>query len=364
MTDIPVQRLTLVGPVPPPAGGMANQTRQLRRLLESEGVDVELVPVNPPYRPGWVAGVRGVRALARLADYLPRLWRATGRSQMVHVMANSGWSWHLYAAPAVWIARLRGVPAVVNYRGGEAAQFFQKAFRWVRPTLEASAAILVPSDYLREVFAAHGVVVEVVPNIIDTERFPRRHPAVDEDLATAPHIVVCRNLEQIYGIDTAIRSFALVKQEVPGARLTIAGEGPQRAALQALAISLGLGRSVTFTGRLDVSAMADLYQQADIFLNTSRVDNMPNSLLEAMACGVPVVSSDVGGIPHIAEHERSALLVPPDDAPAAAREILRLIRDPGLRARLSDRAWSSVQDYVWPQVRKQLFSVYRAAALN
>ena len=94
-------RIGLVGPLPPPSGGMANQTRQLARLLEQERVEVEIVQVNAPYRPHWVGSLRGVRALFRLAPFLVRLWHAAGRVQLFHVMANSGWAWHLCAAPAI-----------------------------------------------------------------------------------------------------------------------------------------------------------------------------------------------------------------------------------------------------------------------
>jgi hypothetical protein len=107
----------LVGPLPPPAGGMANQTRQLAELLRSAQADVSLVQSNAPYRPAWAGRVPVLRALFRLVPYLLRLWRAAGRSDVLHVMANSGWSWHLFAAPAIWVARWRQVPVVVNYRG-------------------------------------------------------------------------------------------------------------------------------------------------------------------------------------------------------------------------------------------------------
>lgn len=114
---------------------MANQTRQLAALLQQEGLRVEVVPVNAPYRPAWIERVTGVRALFRLAPYLLALWRVAGRTRLLHVMANSGWSWHLFATPAIWIASLRGIPIVVNYRGGEAAAFLQRSYRWIRPTL-------------------------------------------------------------------------------------------------------------------------------------------------------------------------------------------------------------------------------------
>ena len=88
-------RLAIVGPLPPPAGGMANQTRQLAELLRAERVDVTVVQLNAPYRPRFVGRLRGIRALFRLMPYLLSLWRAAGRVDLFHIMANSGWSWHL-----------------------------------------------------------------------------------------------------------------------------------------------------------------------------------------------------------------------------------------------------------------------------
>jgi hypothetical protein len=76
-----------------------------------------------------------MRALFRLFPFVRRLWRSTRSAELVHVMANSGWAWHFFAAPAIWIAWLRGVPVIVNYRGGDADAFFARQFRFIRPTL-------------------------------------------------------------------------------------------------------------------------------------------------------------------------------------------------------------------------------------
>jgi hypothetical protein len=82
-------KIGLIGPLPPPSGGMANQTRQLARLLAEAGMAVEVVQVNAPYRPGWIERVRGLRAMFRLLPYLVHLWRCAGRVDLFHVMANS-----------------------------------------------------------------------------------------------------------------------------------------------------------------------------------------------------------------------------------------------------------------------------------
>ena len=358
MSDFSGLRVGLVGPLPPPAGGMANQTRQLADLLRGEQATVELVQTNSPYRPAWVGRLPIVRAVFRLVAYLRVLWRAAGRCDVFHVMANSGWAWHLFAAPAVWVAWLRRVPAIVNYRGGEAATFLAGSHALVRWTLRRAAALAVPSDFLQQVFQRHGIDAQVLPNVVDLARFKPRDAAA----RAGAHLVIARHLEPIYDNATALRAFALVRERRPDARLTIAGSGPEEAKLHALAAELGLGAAVRFAGTLDRDAMAALYRDADVALNPSRADNMPNSLLEAMACGVPVVSTNVGGVPFLVEHERSALLVAPQDPPALAEATLRLLGDTALRRRLVRAGLQQVQRYTWTQVAPLLGGLYRAAS--
>jgi glycosyltransferase involved in cell wall biosynthesis len=335
---------------------MANQTRQLAGLLTDAAMRVEIVQVNAPYRPAWICGLRGLRALFRLIPYLQCLWRCAGRVDLFHVMANSGWAWHLCAAPAVWIARLRGVPVVVNYRGGEAEVFFARRGAWVRPTLRRACAIIVPSGFLQRVFEHLGFVAEIVPNIVDLSRF---HPGPPR--AATRRIIVTRNLEDIYDIPTALRAFAAIRRSHPDAALTVAGSGPCLPKLEQLVQTLDLRESVRFTGRIDNDRIADLYRDADLLLNPSLADNMPISLLEAMASGVPIVTTNVGGIPHLVTDARTALLVPPRDPAAMAAAALRVFADDGLARALASAGIESAASYTWEQVRPRLFGVYARA---
>jgi len=352
-------RVTIVGPLPPSAGGMAGQTQQLGELLPAEGASAVVVQVNAPYRPAWVGSVRWIREPFRLVPYLWRLWRAAGETDLLHVMANSGWSWHLVTAPAVWVGRLRRVPVLVNYRGGEAEAFLARSGRLVRPTLSRAAALAVPSGYLREIFAKHGFESTVLPNIVDTRRFSPSVRAADRP--GSPHLVVARHLEPIYDIRTAVRAFARVRERFPGAALSIAGTGPELAPLRALTESLGVAAAVRFTGRLGRDAMAALYRSADVVLNPSRVDNMPNSILEALACGVPLVSTDAGGIPYVVQHGRTAWLVKPGDDTAMAEAATRLLREPAQGRELAQAGLAEVQRYSWPNVRGVLIDLYQQA---
>lgn len=354
---IPGLRIGLIGPLPPPSGGMANQTRQLAELLTTAGATVTTVQVNAPYQPAWVGRVPVLRSVFRLLPYLANLWRTAGQVDVFHIMANSGWSWHLFAAPAVWVARSRSVPVIINYRGGEAAEFLQRAGSLVRFTMRRTQALVVPSGFLQAVFAKFGMPASIVPNIIDLSRFHPRDPV----RAAAPHLVVARNLEPLYDNETAIRAFQLVIASHPQARLTIAGSGPEGVRLRQFVSDQGLAQAVQFAGRLERDAMAALYRSADLMLNPSLADNMPNSVLEAWASGVPVVSTNVGGIPYLAQDGVTASLVPPADAPAMAQACMALLSDAALWQQRAQAGLQQAQRYTWQRVQPVLGDVYRRA---
>ncbi len=353
-------RVALVGPLAPPAGGMASQTRQLAELLRADQSLVCMVQSNAAYNPAWAGRLPGVRAVFRLVPYLISLWRAAGQVDVFHIMASSGWSWHLFAAPAIWIAHLRGVPVVVNYRGGEAARFLGRSRKLVNWSVQRVATLAVPSKFLQEVFLQFAMTAEIVPNVIDLSRFRTRGPRGQPDSGSVS-ILVARNLEPLYDNATALRAFAIVRERYPSARLTIAGSGPEASRLESLSTQLGLQGSVRFAGRLDRDDMADLYRAADVMLNPSLADNMPNSILEALACGVPVVSTNVGGVPFLVQDGVTALLVPPGDARSMADAALRLLDDNALWNRIAAAGVQEVQRYTWLRVAPILGGVYRRA---
>jgi glycosyltransferase involved in cell wall biosynthesis len=341
---------------------MANQTRQLRRLLEGEGIHVTVVQTNAPYRPAWIESVRGARALFRLFPYAWRLFVESGRADVVHVMANSGWAWHLFAVPAIRIAGLRRALVVVNYRGGLAREFLSSHAASVKRAVSIAGALAVPSRFLQEIFAAHGMPSVIVPNVVDTEVFrPADSPL--ERPSDEPHIVVARNLEALYGNDVAIKALAIVRQRHARARLSIAGSGPELDSLRHLAAGTGLEHAVHFTGRLEVQEMVALYQDADVVLNPSRADNTPNSVLEALACGVPVVSTDVGGMSYLVQHEQTAWLVPPESPERMADGIVRLLADRDLRRNLVRNGLLLAAKCSWPAVREKWLALYRPGLL-
>lgn len=355
----PLLCVGIVGPLPPPSGGMANQFEQLIRLLQLENMKVENVQTNCPYWPPFVGRIPVVRAVFRLVPYTVNLWKTAGRVSVMHINANSGWAWYLFALPAVIVAHMRETPVVINYHGGNADSFFTNAPGYVLRLLDKTAMRVTPSVFLQKVFSKHGLSAEVIPNIVDLSRFK---PKLPRSFSTSPHVVITRNLEPIYDIPTAIRAFAEIKKTFVGAKMTVAGSGPELANLQALVLKLQLEGSVHFSGRIDNASIPLLYASADCMINSSTVDNMPISILEAFASGVPVVSTCAGGIPDMVDHGVSGLLVSIGDDEAMARAVLRILLNPNIAAGLSQAGLVEAEKYSWKRVRTLWLDAYTRSA--
>jgi len=350
-----VKKVTIVGPLAPPAGGMANQTKKLAEFLRSENVKVDVIRTNPDYKPTFIGKLPVIRALFRLVSYKLTLMKCLKNTDVIHIMANSGWSWHLFAAPAILIGRLYSKPVIVNYRGGYAATFFSKSWFWVNLSLKKAQAIVVPSIFLQEVFDDFSMSSVVIPNVLDQDLFFQAHV---KKVANEPHLIVTRNLEAIYDVATTVRSFALVIKEFPKARLSIAGTGPEKQLLTALISELRLKDSVVFTGRLAPKEMAKLYQQADVMLNASTIDNTPNSIIEALACATPVVSTNAGGIPKLVSHQHDALLVNIADHQKMAEAAIEIINNPTLQQNLIVNGLQTIKKFYWANVWLKLKACY------
>ncbi|KGJ96777.1 glycosyltransferase family 4 protein [Colwellia psychrerythraea] len=356
------KRVTIVGPLAPPAGGMANQTKKLAEFLRAENIIVDVIRTNPEYKPAFIGKLPVIRALFRLVSYKLTLMKRLKNTDVIHIMANSGWSWHLFAAPAIFFGRLYNKPVVLNYRGGYAADFFSESWFWVDLTLKKSQVIVVPSIFLQEVFDDFDKSAVVIPNVLDKELF---FQATNEQKnENAPHLIVTRNLEAIYDVATTVKAFALVIKEFPEARLSIAGTGPEKQALTMLIAELKLNDSVFFTGRLCPEEMAKLYQQADVMLNASTVDNTPNSIIEALACATPVVSTDAGGIPKLVKHRQDALLVNIADHQKMADAALEILKNPTLQQTLVNNGLQTIKKFYWANVWLKLKACYDEAIIN
>ena len=334
---------------------------QAQRLLDGWRNDPEirawLVPHNPvPPRPlDRLLAVKYVRTIATQLCYWPMLLYQLRRADVVHVFSASYTSFLLSPLPAILVAKLYGKPVVLNYRSGEAGGHLRgsRVARWALRSVDLN---VVPSTFLRDVFAGFGISAQVIPNVADLARFKY----VSRD-PLRPRIVSTRNFEALYNVSCTLRAFARVQGVYPDASLTLVGDGAQHAHLCALAASLGL-RNVTFVGRIPQHEIHRHYADADIYLQTPTIDNMPGSVIEAFASGLPVVSTDVGGVSAILQHGVHGLLAPNDDDERVAERVITLLRQPEYARGLAAAAFATCADYEWPVVRKKWLATYRTLA--
>jgi len=334
-------------------GGQGVQAHALVAELREDGYEVRFVPFNPRV-PRLLQGVRRYRYLRTLLNqalYLPSLRRLRD-ADVVHVFSASYWSFVLATTPAILAARRLGKRIVLHYHSGEADDHLARWGHWVHPWLRLVDEIVVPSEYLRRVFAGHGYRVRVIRNVVDTSCFRYRARA-----SLRARLLSTRNLEPHYRVDNTLEAFALLQGRYPEATLTVAGSGSEEARLRRLADSLG-ARGIRFVGRVVPAAMAGLHDQADVFVNSSVVDNQPVSVLEAFAAGLPVVSTDTGGIAAMVRDGETGLLVPPGDPAALAKAVTGLLDDPDRARLLARRARREVEQYTWAAVREAWAAVY------
>jgi glycosyltransferase involved in cell wall biosynthesis len=152
-----------------------------------------------------------------------------------------------------------------------------------------------------------------------------------------------------------------VQARYPDAALTLVGSGPQDTMLRALAGELRL-RNVTFVGRVAPSEIHRYYAEADIYIQTPSIDNMPGSVIEAFASGLPVVSTDVGGVPAILQHGVHGLLAPDNDDEGIAAHVLHLLEAPQYARALAQAAYETCRAYEWPVVRERWLATYQELA--
>ncbi|MBS0612589.1 MAG: glycosyltransferase family 4 protein [Proteobacteria bacterium] len=341
-------------------GGQAVQAQRLfKGLQESTAVSVRFLAVNPrlPGMLGWLQRIKYVRTVLTSVAYVVNLLIQVPRSDVVHAFSASYYSFLLAPTPALLVARLFGRPAILNYRSGEASDHLTHWSFSRRLIARLPTAVVVPSEYLVAVFGQHGVAAHAIPNFVPIERLSFR---VREPLA--PRFLSNRNLEALYNVECILRSFQLIQRERTDATLTVVGDGAQRSRLESLCKELGL-RDVKFVGRVPSERMPDFYAQCDIYLNSPNIDNMPTSIIEAFASGLPVVTTEAGGIPYIVEHGRTGLMVKMNDYEALARAALSLLRDPQQARSIAQAARAECeQRYVWPRVRADWERCYEALA--
>jgi glycosyltransferase involved in cell wall biosynthesis len=334
-------------------GGQGVQAQVLVRALCEDGVDATLIPINPRFPPGmrWMRRLPFARTALNQLMYVPGLSRLAGYD-VAHVFSASYASFLLAPVPAMLAARLFGKRVVLHYHSGEALDHLANWGALVHPWLKLADEIVVPSAYLRDVFAKFGYRARVIPNVVDLTVYDYR-----ERRPLRPRLLSTRNLEKYYRVDVIIEAFARFQATNPEATLTIAGYGSEEPRLRAMAAQLTRG-GVRFLGKVTPEWMPKLYADSDIYLNASEVDNQPVSILEAFASGLPVISTPPGDIPSMVRHLETGLIVPPEAPGEMARAIAETLDRPERALQMAEQAQRELTKYTWKAVREQWTAVY------
>jgi glycosyltransferase involved in cell wall biosynthesis len=351
-------RVCIVAPSLRYVGGQSAQADLLLRDWTNDPqIDIRFVAVDPPlpWALAWAEGIPGLRTILREPTYFWHLWRGLKDVDVAHIFSAAYWSFLLAPVPAWMITKMRGGKSVINYHSGEARDHLRR-FRSAKFVLSRVDKIVVPSGYLVDVFREFGLRASAVPNIVDLSQFRYR-----ERTPLRPHLVCTRGFSKYYSVDVVVRAFAEVKKEYPEARLDLVGNGPLEADIRKQVADLKLS-GVNFTGVASRQEIGKYYDQADIFINASWLDNMPLSVIEAFAAGTPVVTTSPECMPYLVQHEQTGLLSPVSDEKCLAANVIRLLRDPALAGRIALNAHQELKKYTWETVRSQWVNAYLEAA--
>lgn len=323
-------RLCFVGAM---SGEYANrvptQGEAVARQLGAEGYDVFVVSTHSN---------RYLRIADIIATLLAR--RSTIDIQLIQLFSGPSF---IVGDVAGRIGKLTGQKVVMQLRGGGLPQFFARHPTWSRRVLSRADRIVAPTRYLARAVEALGFDAQVIPNVIGMDAYdyvPRSE--------LRPRMLWMRAFHPIYNPEMAVRAFARVRRRFPDATLTMGGPdmGSLRATVE-LARELCPDTAIRFVGFMKHDDKIREGAAHDIHLHTNRIDNMPVSVLEMAAMGLPIVATSVGGIPDLLEDGTTALLIASDDDEGMAEAVARLIAEPELGRRLSLGARALAESATW-----------------
>ena len=357
---------------PPDVGGPASHAPALAEALLEAGHTVEVVttadrtPARRPYPLRWVARgrpaplrhlavVREVRSAARGAD---RVYATTmvRRAALGAALARRPLVVKLVADEAYERERRAGrfagtLEQFQTERGGLRVRLL-RATRTA--ALRRASRVLVPSAYLRAIALGWGLDPARTTVVANPAPEVPVHPTRDEARAALGiegfALGVAGRLTEQKALEDTLAALA----RVPRVALLVLGDGPERAALERRAAQLDVSDRVRFLGAGTRDDVIVLFRAVDAALLTSAWENLPHTLLEALAAGTPVIATAVGGILEVVRDGENGLLVPPRDVAAAASAIDRLVRDEVLRASLAAAAAPSVEELAEPRILRRI----------
>lgn len=249
---------------------------------------------------------------------------------------------------AAGLLQCLGKPFLLTLHGGNLPQFSQQHPTRSKRLLQKASAVIAPSRYLQQQLAHLHENIQVIPNPIDISAYPFRLRA-----KPCPNLVWVRAFHQIYNPSLAPKLMAELIKTWPDAKLIMIGPDKGDGSLQRmqkLAASLGVQDHIRIIGAVPREDVPKWLDQADIFINTTNVDNTPISVIEAMACGLCVVSTDVGGLPYLIGDGIDGLLVPSNEPALFSDAVERILSDHDLANTISINAFVKAKSHDWLEI--------------
>jgi glycosyltransferase involved in cell wall biosynthesis len=265
--------------------------------------------------------------------------------------------------PAWVIKKILKIPYVVWGRGSDVYCPCWYVRLTTNPILRNANAILALTENMQnKLNDNYNTQIYVVPNGINLEEYTGLTINSKRDFGIKNILFVGR-LKPVKGVEYLIIAMKMVHDKMPDARLILVGDGEEREYLSALSIQLGIQKYVQFVGKVPHEKVQDFMQQADIFVLPSLSEGFPNVVLEAMACGLPIVASRVGGIPDIITNDTNGYLVEVKDTENLSNKILFLLQNDILREKISGNNKKLVKEYSWEKVVVELEKIYELSIM-
>jgi len=346
-----MNHICFIGPYPPPYGGMAIQLQTMAENLRKDGFDVTVIKVNQDI-PFILKNLKGIRTFINFIYYIHALFKNIPKVDVVYILASSHLYFFVIVAPAVLLSNFYKKKTFINYRGGGPQEFF-KRFRPIIYYIMKQVKITVPSGYLKKVIKDYLKLDSyIVPNIAYLDLFSYRERA-----PLKPYFLCTRHFEPMYNVSCIVKAFKIIAKKFPEAKLGLVGDGLEREKIISLVKQLGISDKVKFYGKLPHEGLPKIYNNYDIFINASNVDNFPGSIVEAFAAGLPVVSTNPGGIPYLVKDGKTGLLVNMNDCGALAQKAIFLLKNPQIAIKIARVARKESEKCRWEKVKKTLLEV-------
>ena len=352
MNNTAIGKIALISEFPPPAAGMTILAEEFVSRFNDDGIAIQRIRTNPQLKYlSFFERIRGARSFIKWLIFLFDC-RKIISSDILHIFSSSGLNFWLFSVAPILIAKIFKTKIIIHYHGGGAKDFFQNRNKLLKFSFNNADSFVVPSGYLQSVFKDFGYDTKVIANFANVERFQYRQRE-----SFNPVVISIRNLTPVYNIQCSVKAFSVLQSKYPEAKMYIIGDGPEKDVIIALVNKLSL-ENVEFIGNVANEKVPEYFDMSDILINSSNVDNMPGSIIEAFAAGVAVVSTDVGGIPYMVENKVTGLLCGINQFEALGNAMLQVVDNPQQSCQMTKNAMQQIKKLEWHMIKQEWLQLY------